>query len=247
MWGSANGALSDARALGKTTAPSWLPISREPELKNSTRAVGLVLLVLTAGPPDRLSAQFEQFSSENLRLRAVGVDVGVLSGTNIRGTATAAVRFDIGTVTPRVRVLLGASYFRAHMSNAALNRFAQRLRSVVIDPSADDTIRLGQIAWSDVALDLDVQYMLPRGHAVLAYAGLGLGVHARNGSGSAIRGTFVEDALDGITAGLNTTLGAEFGAARWRAVVDARGVLASGISSIGISVGLRYRWMRGTR
>jgi hypothetical protein len=206
-----------------------------------------VVLVLCVRAPERLYAQFEQFSSENLRLRAVGVDVGELSGTNVRGTPTGAVRFDIGTVTPRVRVLLGASYFRAHMSNAALNRFAQRLRSVVIDPSADDTIRLGQIAWTDVAFDLDLQYMMPRGHAVLAYAGLGLGVHARNGSGSAIRGTFVEDALDGITAGLNTTVGAEFGAGRWRAVIDARGVLASGISSIGVSVGVRYRWMRAIR
>jgi hypothetical protein len=207
----------------------------------------VVVLLLCTFAPGRLCAQFEEFSSENLRLRAVGADIGVLSGTNVRGTATGALRFDIGTVTPRVRVLLGASYFRANMSNAALNRFAQRLRSVVIDPTADDTIRLGQIAWSDVAFDLDLQYLLPQGHAILAYAGLGMGVHARNGSGSAIRGTFVEDALDGITAGLNATLGAEFGAGRWRVALDSRGVLASGISSIAVSVGLRYRWMRGTR
>jgi hypothetical protein len=200
-------------------------------------------LVLSAQPPDRLSAQFEQFSSENLRLRAVGVDAGVLSGTNVRGTATGALRFDLGTVTPRVRVLLGASYFRANVSNAALLRFEQRLHSVVIDPSGDDTIRLGRIVWSDLTADLDLQYMLPQGHAVTAYAGLGLSVHARNGSGSAIRGTFVEDALGGITAGLNATLGAEFGAARWRVALDGRGVLASGISSVAISVGLRYRWV----
>jgi hypothetical protein len=213
----------------------------------SGQAVCVVLLVLCACAPVRLCAQFEQFSSENLRLRAVGVDVGVQSGTNVRGTATGALRFDIGTVTPRVRVLLGASYFRANVSNAALRRFEQRLQSVVIDPSGDDTIRLGQVAWSDVTADLDLQYMLPQGHAVLAYAGLGLGVHARNGSGSAIRGTFVEDALDGITAGLNATLGAEFGAGRWRVALDGRGVLASGVSSIGVSMGLRYRRMGGTR
>jgi hypothetical protein len=207
----------------------------------------VILLVLTAQPPGRLSAQFEKFSSENLRLSAVGVDFGVLSGTNVRGTTAGALRFDIGTVTPRVRVLLGASYFRATVSNAALHRFEQRLRSVVIDPSGDDTIHLGQIAWSDVTADLDLQYMLPQGHAVTAYAGLGLSVHARNGSGSAIRGTFVEDALDGITAGLNATLGAEFGTARWRVALDGRGVLASGLSSVGISVGLRYRWVGAGR
>jgi hypothetical protein len=205
--------------------------------------VGLLLLILTAWGPDRLSAQFEQFSSENLRLRAVGVDIGILGGTNIRGTATGAVRFDIGTVTPSVRVLVGASYARPNVSNAALRRFEQRLQSVVIDPSGDDIINLGRIAWSDVTADLDLQYMLPQGHAVMAYIGLGLGVHVRNGSGSAIRGTFVEDALDGITAGLNATLGAEVGAGRWRVAADGRGVLASGFSSIGISIGLRYRWV----
>jgi len=212
-------------------------------LKNSTRAVGLLLLILITRPPERLSAQFEQFSSENLRLRAVGVDFGVLSGTNIRGTVSGAARFDIGLVTPSVRVLLGASYFRASVSNTALNRFEQRLQSVVIDPSGDDIISLGQIAWSDFTADLDLQYMLPQGRTVAAYTGLGLSVHTRNGSGPAIRGTFVEDALDGITAGLNATLGAEFGAGRWRVALDGRGVLASGLSTVGISVGLRYRWV----
>jgi hypothetical protein len=220
-------------------------------LKNSTRAVrrsggqavGLLLLLLTARPPDRLSAPFEQFSSENLRLRAVGVDFGVIGGTNIRGTKIIAVRFDVGTVTPRVRVVLGASYSRANVSNAALRRFEDRLQSVVIDPSGDDIIDLGQIAWSDVTADLDLQYTLPQGHAVTAYMGLGLGVHARNGSGTAIRGTFVEDALDGITAGLNAMVGAEVGAGRWRVAFEGRGVLASGLSSVGISIGLRYRWL----
>ena len=203
----------------------------------------MVFLLLCACAPMRLCAQFEQFTSENLRLRAVGVDVGLMSGSNVRGTVTAALRFDIGTVTPNVRVLLGASYFRANLSNSALRRFEQRLKSVVIDPSGDDSISLGQIAWSDVTADLDLQYTLPQGHAVTAYTGLGLSVHARNGSGSAIRGTFVEDALDGITAGLNATLGAEVGAGRWRVTFDGRGVLASGLSSIGISVGMRYRWV----
>jgi hypothetical protein len=203
----------------------------------------LLLLILGACAPVRLCAQFEQFSSENLRLRAVGVDLGVLSGTNVGGAVTGAVRFDIGTVTPHVRVLLGASYFRADLSNAALSRFEQRLRSVVLDPSGDDVINLGRIAWSDVTADLDLQYVLPQGRTVMAFTGLGLSVHARNGSGTAIRGTFVEDALDGITAGLNATVGAEVGAGRWRMAIDGRGVLASGLSSIGISVGLRYRWV----
>ena len=201
----------------------------------------MVFLVLCACAPVRLSAQFQDFSSEDLRLRAIGLDFGVLAGTNILGTGTAALRFDIGTVAPRARVVLGLSFFRTNVSSTALHRFEQRLQSVVIDPSGDDTVRLGEITWGDLIADLDVQYLMPQGRAVLVYSGLGLSVHARNGTGTAIRGTFVEDALDGITAGLNAMLGAEFGAKRWRLAVEGRGVLASGLSTASINMGVRYR------
>ena len=211
-------------------------------MNDSTERIGrTVFLVLCLCAPVRLFAQFGEFSSEELRLRAVGLDFGVLGGTNILGTGTVAVRFDIGTVAPRTRVVLGLSYFRSNVSSTALHRFEDRLQSVVIDPSGDDTVNLGEINWGDVTADLDVQYLLPQGHAVLVYSGLGLSVHARNGTGTAIRGTFVEDALDGITAGLNATLGVEIGAKRWRLALEGRGVLASGLSTASISMGVRYR------
>src|SRR2546422_8383158 len=68
-------------------------------------------------------------------------------------------------IAPHVRVLLGLSYYKADFSSAARARFEQRLKSVVIDPSADDTIRLGRITWSDVTGDVDQQYVLPQGRA----------------------------------------------------------------------------------
>ena len=144
-----------------------------------------------------------QFSSENLRPSAVQVDVGPLGGNNILGTLTGGVRVDYGFVAPKVRVLLGLSYFHADLSSGARRRFADRLRSVVRDPTGDDTIDLGPITWSDVTADLDLQYMLPQEHAVTAYLGVGLGAHVRHGSGAAIDGTFVQDALNSVTAGLN--------------------------------------------
>jgi hypothetical protein len=213
-------------------------------LNGSTKTAGLVALALVASLPGRLSAQgvLDQFTSENLAATAVGLDVGVLAGSNIRGTKTVAVRVDCGTIAPSIRVLLGASYFRADLSGAALQRFEQRLRGVVIDPTGDDTIRLGGITWSDVTGDLDFQYVMPQGHAATAYLGLGFSVHARHGGGAAIDGTFVQDALSAITAGLNGTLGAEFGSGHWRFSLEGRGVLASGLSTLGLSAGGRYRW-----
>src|SRR2546426_1604045 len=64
----------------------------------------------------------------------------------------------------------------------------------------------------------------------LAYMGIGIGAHIRHGSGPAINGTFVQDALNEITAGLNGTIGAEIGAEHWRVTVDARGGLSGGLS-----------------
>src|SRR5207245_2175571 len=82
----------------------------------------------------------------------------------------------------------------------------QRLKSVVIDPSGDDTISLGRITWSDVTGDVDLQYVLPQSHTVTAYMGIGIGAHVRHGSGAAINGTFVQDALNEIPAARNGTI-----------------------------------------
>jgi len=217
-------------------------------LSASTRAVGrrllLPVMLLSASPPVRLSAQgfLSKFSYDNLKPSALQLDLGPLGGNNIRGTLTGGLRLDYGFIAPHVRLLLGVSYYKADFSAAARARFEQRLRSVVIDPSADDTIRLGRITWSDVTGDVDLQYVLPQGRAVMTYLGIGLGAHIRHGSGPAINGTFVQDALNSITAGLNGTIGAEVGAKRWRFTLEARGVLSSGVSTASLRSGVMYRW-----
>src|SRR6059036_3406453 len=212
---------------GRTVGP-WLPLA----------------LLLSVSPTVRLSAQgfLSQFSYDNLKPSALQLDLGPLGGNNIRGTLTGGMRLDYGFIAPHLRVLLGLSYYKADFSSAARARFEQRLRSVVIDPSADDTIRLGRITWSDVTGDVDLQYVLPQGRAVITYLGIGLGAHVRHGSGPAINGTFVQDALNSITAGLNGTIGAEVGANRWRFTLEARGVLSSGVSTASLRSGVMYRW-----
>jgi hypothetical protein len=215
--------------------------------ERALRGSALAATLLTAVPPAHLSAQgfLSQFSYDNLRPSALQLDVGPLGGNNIRGTLTGGMRLDYGFIAPHVRVLLGVSYYKADFSSEARARFEQRLVGVVIDPTKDDTIRLGRITWSDVTGDLDLQYVLPQGHAVTSYIGIGLGAHIRHGSGPAINGTFVQDALNSITAGLNGTIGTEFGANRWRVTLDARGVLSSGVSTVSLRTGLMYRWAGG--
>ncbi|HEV2749508.1 MAG TPA: hypothetical protein VGV12_03180 [Gemmatimonadales bacterium] len=216
--------------------------------RSGGQAVGLVAILLT-GPPHRLTAQsvLEQFSYDNLKPSALQLDVGPLGGSNIHGALVGGLRLDYGLIAPHVRVLLGLSYYKADFSSEARARFEQRLKSVVIDPSGDDTINLGRITWSDVTGDVDLQYILPQSHTVTAYLGVGIGAHLRHGSGAAINGTFVQDALNEITAGLNGTIGTEIGAGQWRLTLEGRGVLSSGVSTASLRTGLAYRWGGGAK
>src|SRR5256712_4810414 len=209
--GSVSGARWAGPARVRTTARSSPPTFRGPMSSAFTeavrrsggRAVRLVAILLTVGRPDRLSAQgfLSRFSYDNLKPSALQLDLGPVGGNNIRGTLTGGVRLDYGLIAPRIRLLFGLSYFKADFSSAARARFEQRLRSVVIDPSADDTIRLGRVTWSDVTGDVDLQYVLPQGRAVTTYLGIGLGAHIRHGSGPAMTGTFVHAALNSLTQG----------------------------------------------
>ncbi len=210
-------------------------------------AVGLAAALGTAGPPD-LSAQavLEQFSYDNLRLSGVQLDLGMLGSDELRGALVGGLRLDYGQIAPRVRVLLGLSYFAADFDGEARARFEQRIRDFVIDPSGDDTIRVGPIRWSDLIADLDLQYVLPQGSGLTTYIGLGFGVHLRNGRGGAIEGTFIEDALDGISAALNATIGAEVTfTPSWCFTLDGRGVISSDLSTVSLRGGVMYRFGRG--
>ena len=70
-----------------------------------------------------------------------------------------------------------------------------------------------------------------------------MGVHVRKGSGKAIDGTFVADAMGGVDAGLNATIAAEFATgSNFRFTLDARGVVASQLSTVSLRGGLMYRF-----
>ena len=214
-----------------------------PDGRTGGRAVVLALL-LAVCPSARLPAQgvLNQFSYDNLRLSGIQVDAGPLGSSDLTGAVVAGLRLDYGMIAPRVRVLLGLSYFRSEFDSEARTRFEQRIRQFVIDPANDDTIRVGRIFWSDVTADLDLQYVIPQGRGITTYVGAGASVHLRNGTGAAINGTFVEDALDEVTAGFNASIGAEFSLSKaWRFTLDGRGVISSGLSTISLRSGIMYR------
>ena len=202
-------------------------------------------LLLTAILPTVGHAQavLNQFSYDNLRPSAIQFDIGLLSASQLSGSAVGGMRLDYGYIAPKIRVLLGASYFKGQLDRDTRNRFEERLRNFVIDPSGDDTIRVGRIYWSTVVIDLDLQYAIPQGRRVTTYLGLGVGVQMRNGSGTLIDDTFVEDALDQLAAAGNVSLSVETmlaGNLRW--VVDARGAVSVGLSTVSLRTGLAFRF-----
>jgi hypothetical protein len=205
-------------------------------------------VLLAVRPSGRLSAQgvLNQFSYDNLRLSGIQLDAGLLGASDLTGTTVWGLRVDYGRIAPRVRLMLGLSYFHSEFDQQARNRFQQRLRSIIIDPTRDDTINVGRITLSDVIGDVDFQFVFPQGNGITAYLGTGFSVHVRKGSGTAINGTFVQDALSVITAGLNGTMGFEFNLSHaWRFTVDGRGVLSSGLRTVSLRTGIMYRLPAG--
>lgn len=195
--------------------------------------------------PAALTAQavLEEFSYDQLRPSGLQADLGILGSNDLEQTVVGGVRFDAGRLAPRFRVLVGLSYYRSDFDAAATSRFETRLRQIVIDPSGDDTIRVGRVSWADLVADADLQYAIAESRAGALFAGAGVGVHFRNGSGPGIAGTFVEDALDGVAAALNLMLAGELRlSAAWRATADARGVLSSELSTGSIRFGVMYRF-----
>src|SRR5947208_10940690 len=206
------------------------------------------VLLLSIIPTFQLTAQgvLNQFSYENLRFSGIQLDVGLLGASDLTGATVGGLRVDYGRIAPKVRLLLGLSYFQSQFDQQARDRLERRLDSLV-NPSTPDSIDLGRISLSDLIGDIDFQFVFPQGHGITAYLGTGVSIHVRNGSGAAINGTFVEDALDVITAGLNGTMGFEFNLSpAWRFTVDGRGVLSSGLRSVSLRTGIMYR-LRGGR
>ena len=205
------------------------------------------MLLVAVRPSGRLAAQgvLNQFSYDNLRLSGIQLDAGLLGASDLTGSTVGGLRVDFGRIAPKVRLLLGVSYFHSQFDQRAINRFERRLDSIV-NPSTPDSIDLGRISLSDIVGDIDFQLVFPQGHGITAYLGTGISVHARNGNGAAINGTFMDDALDVITAGLNGTMGFEFNLSRaWRFTVDGRGVLSSGLRSVSLRTGIMYRLRAG--
>ena len=167
-------------------------------------AVGAVL-------PSGVRAQslFERLSLDRLRLTALGVSTGPVRPSRAENAQSYGVFADYGYIARSWRVVFAASYWGSHFREEFVQTFEQRLREQVIDPSGDDTLEVGRIRVSDIALEVDLRYTSRQNAALRPYAGAGLGAHIINAESPFINDTFVESALDNISAGFAAFAGVD--------------------------------------
>lgn len=162
--------------------------------------------------PGRAAAQgslFERLNLDRLQFAGIGVAAGGVAPSQVEATRLYALHADYGEIVPRWRVVFTAAYWGSQYKDEVMRTFADSLRRVIIDPSGDDTLDVGRINVSDIALGAEMRWT-PRQQSFLRpYVGGGLATHVINAEGAAINGTFVERALDYITVGLAAVGGIE--------------------------------------
>jgi hypothetical protein len=209
-------------------------------LRGVTRLLAVALLLPCASA--HAQGFLDEFSSEGLRLSGIGLDVGAAWSDRLDAAFSASLRADVGFVAPRIRPLLGVSWMPSRYQEDEILRLEDRLSRAVVDPSGQAVVDIDSITLTNVTFDCDVQYLFTSGR-VIPYAGLGVGVHLRNVSGTAIEGTIVEDALQAIVAAVNATAGLEIQASPTvRATLEVRGLMASGLANVSVRGGAMLRF-----
>lgn len=201
---------------------------------------------LVASPALAAQGFLSKFSYDQLQVSGFEFSVGSVATHDLRGAMVGGLRMDAGYLAPHVRVLLGLSYTRSRFTDRAVARFNRQLLKLVNDPDSNATIDVGRVRLSDLIADLDLQYVFNEGRPVTAVLGLGGGVHVRDGSGRAINGTFIQDALNGVSPALNGTAGLEVALTpAWRLTGELRATLLSDYSQLSARVGFMYRLPAG--
>jgi hypothetical protein len=167
-------------------------------------AIAVVALAPSTGGAQSL---FERLTLDRLRLTALGAAAGPVRPSRVEETEVYSVFADYGLIASSWRVVFSVTYWGSHFREEVVRELEDRLRSRVIDPSGDDTLDLGRIDVSDIALEVDLRYTPRPAAALRPYAGGGLGAHIINAESPFIADTFVESALDNISGGFAAFIG----------------------------------------
>ena len=147
---------------------------------------------------------------DRLRLTGVGASYGVVKPAQIVSTNAVGVHADYGSFARDWRAVFGVTYWDSRFGRDVVRRLEDSLRAAIVDPTGDADLSLGEIDVTVIALTADARWSPRRRPRWLRpYVGGSIGGYATNAEGRAISGTFLEDALDNIAAGVAGVAGAE--------------------------------------
>ena len=176
-----------------------------------TLLCGLVLGMALG--PGRASAQdIADLDYEHLSFRGFGFDAGYLWPTRADPTYSLGLRIDMGYAGPGLRIVPSVTYWSSSMVGSEVTELEDRISQLIEDQTGSPpaVLNLGTIDWRDIAIGVDAHIVWDSLFDLLTYGGIGVAAHLLDGDGDAIAGTFIEDALDSVTAGLNLHFGVEY-------------------------------------
>jgi hypothetical protein len=202
-----------------------------------------ILLLLAAAPP--LQAQdstlVQRLGLDRLQFVSLGAAVGRIRPSQVSPTQLYAITADYGEVARNWRLVFDVSYWESQLNASAVTRFLDSLRTNIVDPTNDYAILSSDIPIYDVTFGGGVRWQTTKAVALRPYGGVGAAAHVINAEGRLIKGTFVERALDNISAGFFGNAGVLF--RPWGRVIfdaQARVDLLSGFRSIQVRGGGQY-------
>jgi len=205
-------------------------------------------VAVLAGAPTAALAQgdegmLDRLGLDRLRLTGVGGTIGVVRPAQIVGATMIGVHADYGEVARQWRAVFGVSYWGSRYRDGVVRRLADSVGAVVSGPAGDASVELGRVRVSVVALTADARWSPRRRRPswIRPYVGGSLGAYATNVEGRVISGTFLESALDNISAGVAAVGGADIGVAPNLTLgVHGRYDLLSGARFASLRTGLTY-------
>jgi len=209
-------------------------------------AQGLVLAV-TASVAASQEGIFERLALDRLRLTTLGVEYGPVKPARVEGTSAYAIQADYGEIAQNWRVVFTVTYWGSEFNARTISRFERQLAAAIDDPTADATVRIGEVSISDIALETDIRWTPLRLGVLRPFVGTGFGGHVVNADNKVINGTFIESGLDQITTGFTLIAGGEIPLTRISIGAQARYTLISTVRFGTVRGFITYRFARQQR
>ena len=205
-------------------------------------------LALLAGAVRASAAQdkpSDHFNLDKLEIVSLGASVGRVVASQVQPATLYAVQADYGEVAPGWHVVFGTSYWESRFRDGVVQAFVDSLQKSVVDPTGTAKVVASPVTLYDVTFGTELRYTPVYSGEIKPFIGGGMAAHVINAEGKLIKGTFVERALDYISAGLFLTGGVSFKLLKHIGVEGSvRGDLLSGFRSAQARVGGTYYFGR---